>query len=98
MRLSGPWTDAFDVQQIDQGTTKKGLEQKERQWIKTYGTLIPDGYNISPGGESGGSLRKPTIIDGLHFESVKEAIAYVARTRQINLDARRIVSGRTASM
>jgi GIY-YIG catalytic domain len=80
-------SEAFEIQQIDQGTTKKDLEQKERQWIKTYGTLIPDGYNISSGGVSGGSLRKPTVVDGLNFDSFKDATAYVAKTRQISLAA-----------
>ena len=63
------------------------LEQKERHWIKTYGTLSPDGYNTSPGGESGGSLTKPTMVDGLRFDSVTQAAAYVSKTRQISLVA-----------
>ncbi len=85
LRTYGP--DAFEIRQIDQGTTKQDLEKQERYWIKKLGTLTPHGYNISPGGVSGGSNRKPTVIDGIRFESVKNAIAHVAATRGISLKA-----------
>lgn len=85
LRKYGP--DAFEIRQIDQGTTKQDLEKKERHWIGKLGTLTPQGYNISPGGVSGGSNSKPTIIDGICFESVKKAIAHVAETRGISLKA-----------
>jgi group I intron endonuclease len=88
--------DAFRIQQIDIGTTKKDLENKERKWIIKMNTLIPNGYNISTGGVSGGSNKKPTIINGKHFESVKSATKYVAKTKNISLDAakKRIEVGR----
>ncbi len=79
--------DAFDICPIDEGTTKKGLEQKERDWIKKLSTLTPHGYNISPGGECGGSGRKPTFVDGIRFESVRKAVEYVSKTRCITLEA-----------
>lgn len=85
LRKHGP--DAFEIRQIDQGTTKKDLEKKERHWIEKLGTLTPHGYNISSGGVSGGSNKKPTVIDGIRFESVKKAIAHVAMTRGISLKA-----------
>lgn len=87
LRKFGP--DAFEICQIDQGTTKKDkdLEKRERYWIEKLGTLTPHGYNISPGGVSGGSNKKPTVIDGIRFESVKKAIAHVAATRGISLKA-----------
>jgi len=31
---------AFDIQQIDQGTTKQDLEKKGRYWIKMIGILV----------------------------------------------------------
>lgn len=85
VREFGP--DSFDIEQIDQGITKKDLEMKERVWIKTLGTLIPSGYNISRGGTSGGSNGKPTLIDGIRFDSVKEAACYLAETRGISPEA-----------
>src|SRR5262249_17070017 len=47
----------------------------------------PHGFNISRGGVSGGSNRKPTLVDGLRFASVKKAAAYVSETRGISLEA-----------
>ena len=77
----------FTIKAIDSGTTKKGLERKEREWIKKLDTLVPNGYNISTGGISGGSNSKPTTIDGKRFKSVKEAAKYVSKTRKISLVA-----------
>lgn len=86
----------FSIEQIDVGTTKGSLEAKEIKWINDFGTLIPNGYNISKGGVSGGSNKKPKVVDGLQFQSVRDASEYVARTRGISLDAakRRLLTGR----
>ena len=86
----------FQIQEIDRGTTKKDLEAKERKWIKKLKTLVPYGYNISTGGVSGGSNKKPTEVDGIRFESVGKAAEYVAETRCISIAAakRRILKGR----
>lgn len=86
----------FTIEQVDSGTTKKDLEKKEREWIKKMNTLIPIGYNISKGGISGGSNSKPTVIDSKKFKSVKEAVEYVSKTREISFEAAkgRIRSGR----
>lgn len=88
--------DNFKIEIIDQGTTKKDLERKERYWIKKLNTLIPYGYNISPGGVSGGSHKKPTEIDGILFESVRKAAEYLAKSREISISAaeKRIYTGR----
>ena len=88
--------DIFQIQKIDFGTTKRDLENKERKWIKKLNTLIPNGYNISAGGVSGGSNKKPTVINRIHFESVKSATEYIAKTKNISLDAakKRIEVGR----
>lgn len=85
LRKYGP--DAFENRQIDQGTTKQDLEQKERFWIGKLGTLTPHGYNISLGGVSGGSNKKPCEQDGIRFPGVKERIEHVAKTRGISLAA-----------
>ncbi|PSB19251.1 excinuclease ABC subunit C [Phormidesmis priestleyi ULC007] len=80
-------SDAFEIRQIDRGTSKKDLEKKEREWIKKLGTLIPNGYNISTGGVSGGSNKKVTCIDDIRFESVEKAAIYLSETRNISLSA-----------
>ena len=88
--------DAFTIEIIDKGTTKKDLEEKERYWIRALNTLVPNGYNISTGGVSGGSHKKPTTIDGILFESVKKAAEYLAESRKISVEAaeKRIFMGR----
>lgn len=79
--------EAFVIEQIDSGTTKLTLEAKERNWIEKLGTTAPTGFNIAGGGVSGGSNRKPVVVDGRKFGSVGEAAAYVAESREISLDA-----------
>lgn len=79
--------DSFSLKQIDTGTTKKDLEEKERKWIKELNTIIPDGYNISKGGVSGGANSKPTTIDGVTFNSVQEAASYLSETKGISISA-----------
>lgn len=73
--------------QIDSGTTKVDLEQKERHWIKVRGTILSTGYNISTGGVSGGSNRKPVTFDGKRFPSVGAAANHISETRGISLHA-----------
>ncbi|ABE43854.1 GIY-YIG nuclease family protein [Polaromonas sp. JS666] len=80
-------SNAFTMVQIDSGTTKVDLEQKERHWINAYGTLVPAGYNISAGGVSGGSNRKPVTIDGQQFPSVEAAVIQISKSRGISLHA-----------
>jgi hypothetical protein len=88
--------EAFVIEVIDNGTTKKDLETKEREWIKKLNTLVPHGYNISTGGVSGGSHKKPTTIDDIRFDSVQQAAQYVAESRNISIEAaeKRIYTGR----
>lgn len=80
-------SDAFDIQIIDNGTTKKDLEQKEKFWIKKLKTLTPGGYNISTGGVSGGSNKKGVYVDNIFFESIQKAGLYISETRNISIVA-----------
>lgn len=80
-------SEAFTMIQIDSGTTKIDLEKKERHWIEFYGTLVPAGYNISTGGVSGGSNRKPVTFDGKRFPSVGAAVEHISQTLDISLHA-----------
>lgn len=86
----------FTIEKIDTGNSKGSLEAKERRWIKKLGTMVPNGYNISTGGTSGGANSRPVELDGINFPSVKAATAYVAETREISLHAAkaRILKGR----
>lgn len=79
--------DSFSIEIIDEGTTKYSLEEKERYWIEKLNTIVPKGYNISPGGVSGGSCTKPTMIDDIQFESVRKAAEYLAKSRGISISA-----------
>ena len=75
---------------------KADLEGKEVSEIKRLGTLAPAGFNLNTGGVSGGSAKRPVLIDGILFESTAAANEYVAQTRGISVAAaaRRITSGR----
>lgn len=86
----------FTIQIIDRGTTKLDLERKERYWITRLRTLVPKGFNISPGGGSGGSMGRVTFVDGHKFYTVREAATFIARARGITLEAAkgRLRSGR----
>lgn len=77
----------FTIEQIDTGVCNLTLESKERLWIAKLGTLSPAGYNLLLGGGSGGSNPKPCTVDGKKFRSVGEAVAYVAESRGIGLEA-----------
>jgi len=79
--------EVFKIEQIDSGTTKVDLESKEKKWIKELGTLVPNGYNISTGGVSGGSTKRPISIDKIRFNSVGSAAKYLSESRNISLDA-----------
>lgn len=94
IRKYGP--GSFSIKQIDQGVCKTDLEEKERYWIKNLSSLAPNGFNISPGGGSGGAHGRAVSIDEICFPSVRAAAEYVARTRGISVVAakRRIRSGR----
>ncbi len=88
--------DAFTIAKIDSGTTKLGLELKEREWIAALDTLAPAGFNLDPGGVSGGSSAKPQTVDGVRFASTGLAVAYIADKYGISEHAakKRLLVGR----
>ncbi|MFK9098519.1 GIY-YIG nuclease family protein [Pseudomonas guariconensis] len=94
IREYGP--DQFHIIKIDNGTTKGGLEKLERHLILKLNTLHPHGFNISAGGGSGGSCGLPITIDGITFPTRRLGAEYLARTREISIDAAkaRIRTGR----
>lgn len=42
----------FHIEQIDVAASHEELDEKEKYWIKTLGTLSPDGYNLCAGGKA----------------------------------------------
>lgn len=94
IRKHGP--ESFSIKQIDQGISKSDLEGKERYWIDKLSTLVPQGFNISAGGGSGGAHGRAVVVDDTRFSSVRAAAEYVSLTRGITFEAAkgRIRSGR----
>jgi hypothetical protein len=88
----------FTIQAIDSASSPKELRTKEREWIKKLNTLAPNGYNVTIGGEIGGSPGKPTRLPGdpVLYPSVKAAAEALVEREGINLEAaeRRIYVGR----
>lgn len=42
---------SFDISVIDQASSKEVLDAKEKYWIATHNCKIPNGYNLTDGGE-----------------------------------------------
>jgi group I intron endonuclease len=50
----------FKVEQIDIALDQEELDYKENQYIKSYNTLAPNGYNLDTGGKCGRNLSTTT--------------------------------------
>lgn len=50
----------FKVEQIDIALDQDELDYKESQYIKSYNTLAPNGYNLNTGGSIGKKVSKAT--------------------------------------
>ncbi|EKD89399.1 MAG: excinuclease ABC subunit C, partial [uncultured bacterium] len=87
---------SFSRVEIDQGIAKINLGTKERYWISEMNTLVPNGYNILRGGESGGSNPNPRIYKGILFKSTGKLNEFVAYEKNISLSAatKRVQVGR----
>lgn len=94
IRQYGP--ENFLVVIIDEGTSLKDLGEKERKHILEHGTLAPKGFNISPGGTTGGSTPKPRTLNGVRYSSTGKLIEYVAADKGISVAAaaKRVHTGR----
>lgn len=58
--------ESFVTSIIDKSTTREGLNEKEKNWIRFFDCKAPDGYNFTDGGDG---------IDGyIHTEETKEKI------------------------
>jgi group I intron endonuclease len=44
-------TQSFEISVIDSAENKKFLNEKEKHWIRLYNCKVPNGYNLTDGGE-----------------------------------------------
>ena len=66
--------DCFTVEIIDKAETEEDANEKEIYWIQYYDCRYPKGYNVSKGGNNGGSFKRvKNITTGEEFESMSEA-------------------------
>lgn len=88
----------FTIKTIDRASSIKELKTKERYCINALNTLAPSGYNVTLGGEIGGSPGKPTRLpgDSTLYPSVKAAALALAKREGISEEAaeKRIHTGR----
>ena len=52
------------------------LSKEERLFIKKYGSMAPNGYNLSTGGIGFGNLGRKIVINGKRFNNLKNASKY----------------------
>ncbi len=53
LQKHGP--DSFEIREVAKAHSKQDLDLLERRWIADLNSLVPNGYNLKPGGEGGGS-------------------------------------------
>lgn len=66
----------FTVTILDECSTLEELDEREIFWIATLGTQVPNGYNISAGGEQQPHDNNKEVIcldNGMRFSSIAEA-------------------------
>lgn len=69
------------------------LGEYEKHYIKYYNTLVPNGYNVSPGGEGGGNF-----IGKHHTEESKKLISEAATKRRQSENTKRLISESSKKM
>lgn len=67
-------SDNFTIEQIDEALTDEDANEKEMYWIKFYDCRFPNGYNVSKGGNNGGSEKRVmNTTTGEMFYTMSEA-------------------------
>jgi predicted GIY-YIG superfamily endonuclease len=76
----------FAIEVLERASSLKELRVKEQEWIQKLNTRQPNGYNITKGGEMGGSAGKPTILPGdpTLYPTVRAAAKALAQREGIN--------------
>jgi group I intron endonuclease len=54
--------DNFVFSIVDTATTRKELDEKEKYWIAFYGCMVPNGYNMTAGGDGTVGYRFPEEV------------------------------------
>lgn len=85
LREFGPESFTFTI--IDRGTSLRDLGEKERLHIQNHQTLTPKGFNISPGGATGGSTPKPRVYKNVRYQSTRELVEHVMALKGISESA-----------
>lgn len=65
--------DNFTITCIEENLSQDILPEKEKYWIETLDTIIPNGLNVLEGGQTGGGRRKKIIYGGVEYASVVQA-------------------------
>lgn len=91
--------DAFEHEVLLTGLTKEQAEEEERRLIKELGTMVPNGYNLTTGGELGKDVSDETRekLRATHLGKPKkpDAIAKTAaahRGKNVSAETRRKLS------
>lgn len=58
LRKYGP--DAFKIDVLEECYSKKLLNEREVRWIEYLGTMVPNGYNLTTGGDVGWDVSQET--------------------------------------
>ncbi len=48
----------FSIQVVDQAENQKDLDEKEQFWVTHFGSMAPNGYNLTMGGSNGGGGKR----------------------------------------
>lgn len=78
-------TSAFHFEVLASDVPSEQLGRLERHYIETLSTRAPCGYNLSGGGETGGSLPKSTEYAGTKFRTQREAATALAMDRGLSV-------------
>lgn len=74
--------DNFTFQIIEECSPKL-LDEREKYWIEYYNSLVPNGYNMIPGGSNGAGLAKGESVEQYDFNG--ELIAVYPSANQASI-------------
>lgn len=91
--------DAFEHEVLLTGLTKEQAEEEERRLIKELGTMVPNGYNLTSGGNLGCDFSNETKekLRAVHLgkpksESVKAKVSAAHKGKIVSQETRRKIS------
>lgn len=63
--------DKFTLAVVEDNISEDGINEREKFWIKTLNTLIPNGYNMTEGGDGGSMKDNPNYIESIKRRDLK---------------------------